>query len=241
MKEYLIIGANSPMVKSLVEELNLQEDVNLTLIIRDEKKFKEGFGKHLNFTRIELIIVDLTTDTIFDIIGKSEKVYDGLCYVAGITHIALAKFLKKEQLSEVFEVNFFKPLFITQALLKKKLLKDAANVIYVSSISGIGSVAPGVLSYSTSKAALNNLVKVLAIENGASGIKFNTVCPGVVETSFNLDVNALKSTINDSLLKRYPLGYGKPNDISSFIKYLLVENSWINAQNIVIDGGFSIT
>ncbi|MFM2394909.1 MAG: hypothetical protein RLZZ546_2892 [Bacteroidota bacterium] len=241
MKNYLIIGANSPMVKSLICDLNLQKNVNLVLVVRDENKFKEVYSQCLDFSRIELITIDLTADNIFEFIENCQKVFDGFCYVAGLTHISLAKFLKKEQISEVFEVNFFKPLFITQALFKKKLLKQSANVVYVSSISGTGSVAPGVLSYSTSKAALNNLVKVLAIENGSSGIKFNTVCPGVVETSFNLNINSLKSDVNDPLLKRYPLGYGKPDDISSFIKYLLMENSWINGQNIVLDGGFSFT
>ena len=96
------------------------------------------------------------------------------------------------------------------------------------------------LPSATSKAALNNLVKVLAIENSNLKIKFNTICPGVVNTEFNDVVDNLKSDKSNILENRYPLGFGNPNDISSLIKYFLVENTWISGQNIVIDGGFSI-
>jgi NAD(P)-dependent dehydrogenase (short-subunit alcohol dehydrogenase family) len=112
-------------------------------------------------------------------------------------------------------------------------------VVFVSSISGIGNVAPGITTYSTSKAALNNLVKVLTLECKNLKIKFNTVCPGIVDTNFNLDIDKLKSNQEDQLINRYPLGYGVPSDIDSLIKYLLISNTWISGQNIIIDGGFN--
>ena len=238
MDNYLIIGANSPMVYDLIHYINRRPDSTLTLVVRDLFKFNNEFSD-LNFKNVDVYACDLDSEDIYDILDKTNRVYRGMCYVAGRTNVTLVKFMKRVELDQVFEVNFYKPFFITQFLLNKKRLEKKSNVIYVSSISGTGRVAPGIASYSTSKAALNNLVNVLALENGVSGIKFNTVCPGVVDSNFNLDVNALKSNVEDPLQKRYPLGYGRPEDISNLIQYLLIDNTWINGQNIVVDGGFA--
>jgi NAD(P)-dependent dehydrogenase (short-subunit alcohol dehydrogenase family) len=240
MSNFLIFGANSPMVENLILEINKNENDRLILFINNLEKFNNGLGQNLDMKNIEVYCCDLLSDKVFEILDKVNIKIDSFCYVSGSTHLSLIKFLKREDISNVFEVNFFKPLFITQYLLKKKLVATNANFVYVSSISGNNSVAPGILSYSTSKASLNNLVKVLTLECKSLNIKFNSVCPGIVQTDFNKEIDKVKASNEDLLLSRYPLGYGIPSDISSLIKYLLLENTWISGQNITIDGGFTI-
>jgi NAD(P)-dependent dehydrogenase (short-subunit alcohol dehydrogenase family) len=240
MSNYLIFGANSPMVEDLIFAINKNENDKLFLFINNLDKFKNGLGQKLDMKNVELFCCDLLTDKVFELLDNINVKIDSFCYVSGSTHLSLIKFLKRDYISNVFEVNFFKPLFITQYLLKKKLVALNANFVYVSSISGINSVAPGILSYSSSKASLNNLVKVLTLECKSLNIKFNTICPGIVQTDFNKDIDKVKASNEDLLLTRYPLGYGIPSDISSLIKYLLTENTWITGQNISIDGGFTI-
>jgi NAD(P)-dependent dehydrogenase (short-subunit alcohol dehydrogenase family) len=240
MSNYLFFGANSPMVEGLIMEINKNQNDKLILFINNLEKFKNGIGQSLDMKNVEVFCCDLLSNQIFEILDKINVKIDSFCYVSGATHLSLIKFLKREDISNVFEVNFFKPLFITQYLLKKKLVSRSANFVYVSSISGNQSVAPGILSYSTSKASLNNLVKVLTLECKSLNIKFNTVCPGIVKTDFNKEIDKVKASQEDLLLSRYPLGYGIPSDITSLIKYLLSENTWITGQNITIDGGFTI-
>jgi NAD(P)-dependent dehydrogenase (short-subunit alcohol dehydrogenase family) len=240
MSNYLIFGANSPMVENLIFDINKNEDDKLILFINNLDKFKNGLGQKLDMKNIEVFCCDLLSNKVFEILDKINVKIDSFCYVSGATHLSLIKFLKRDDILNVFEVNFFKPLFITQYLLKKKLVATNANFVYVSSISGNNSIAPGILSYSTSKASLNNLVKVLTLECKSLNIKFNTVCPGIVQTDFNKEIDKVKASSEDLLLTRYPLGYGVPSDISSLIKYLLSENTWITGQNITIDGGFTI-
>lgn len=240
MPNYLIFGANSPMVEDLILDVNKNEKDKLFLFINNLDKFKNGLGQKLDMKNIELFCCDLLSDEVFEILENVKVKIDSFCYVSGATHLSLIKFLKRDDIFNVFEVNFFKPLFITQYLLKKKLVATNANFVYVSSISGNNSVAPGILSYSTSKASLNNLVKVLTLECKSLNIKFNTVCPGIVQTDFNKEIEKVKASNEDLLLSRYPLGYGIPSDISSLIKYLLSENTWVTGQNISIDGGFTI-
>lgn len=240
MSNYLIFGANSPMVENLILDLNKNETDKLFLFINNLDKFENGLGQKLDMNNVKLFCCDLLSDEVFEKLDNVNVKIDSFCYVSGATHLSLIKFLKRDDIFNVFEVNFFKPLFITQYLLKKKLVATSANFVYVSSISGNSSVAPGILSYSTSKASLNNLVKVLTLECKSLNIKFNTVCPGIVQTAFNKEIDKVKASNQDLLLSRYPLGYGIPSDISSLIKYLLTENTWITGQNISIDGGFTI-
>lgn len=240
MPNFLVIGANSPMVENFLLEINKDSSNNIFLFVNNSEKFLKGIGSKLNMKTVQVYTSDLLSDDIFNFLDNIKVQIDSFCYVAGMTNLALIKFLKKNDLQNVFEINFFKPLFITQFLLRKKLIASSANFVYVSSISGIESVAPGISSYSTSKAALNNLVKVLSIECKSLKLKFNTVCPGIVDTNFNSEVEKIKTNNDEILLSRYPLGYGLPGDVSSLIKYLLLDNTWITGQNIIIDGGFNI-
>ena len=240
MSNYLIFGANSPMVEDLIFDINKYENNKLFLFINNLDKFQNGLGQKLEMNNVEVFCCDLLSDKVFEIIDNINVKIDSFCYVSGATHLSLIKFLKRDDIFNVFEINFFKPLFITQYLLKKKLVEPNSNFVYVSSISGKNSVAPGISSYSTSKAALNNLVKVLTLECKSLNIKFNTVCPGIVLTDFNKEIDKVKAANEDLLLSRYPLGYGIPSDVSSLLKYLLLENTWVTGQNITIDGGFTI-
>lgn len=241
MSNYLVFGANSPLVEDLILDINKDEKNKLFLFINDLGKFNRVLGPNLAMNNVEVFCCDLLGDKVFEFIDTIGVKIDSFCYVSGSTHLSLVKFLKRDDIFNVFEINFFKPLFITQHLLKKKLVAVNSNFVYVSSISGLNSVAPGISSYSTSKAALNNLVKVLTIECKSLNIKFNTVCPGIVLTDFNKEIDKVKASNEDLLLSRYPLGYGSPTDVSSLLKYLLLENTWVTGQNITIDGGFTIS
>jgi NAD(P)-dependent dehydrogenase (short-subunit alcohol dehydrogenase family) len=227
------------MVENLIIEINSNKENILHLFVNNLEKFESSLGNKLDLSRVNIYKCDLFTDEVYEQLKSIKDTIDAFCYVSGVTKISLVKFLKKEDIEKVFEINFYKPLFIIQHLLKFKLLRNNSNVVFVSSISGIGNVAPGITTYSTSKAALNNLVKVLTLECKNLKIKFNTVCPGIVDTNFNLDIDKLKSNQEDQLINRYPLGYGVPSDIDSLIKYLLISNTWISGQNIIIDGGFN--
>lgn len=239
MPNYLVVGANSPMVEDFLIGISKEPNNKIYLFVNDYNKFVSGIGSKLNMNNVQTFCCDLLSEEIFNLLDNIKVQIDSFCYVAGITNLALIKFLKKNDLLNVFEINFFKPLFITQYLLRKKLISSGANLVYISSISGEGKVAPGIASYSTSKAALNNLVKVISIECKSLKLKVNTVCPGIVNTNFNNVVDNLKSNDDKTLSSRYPLGFGLPSDISSLIKYLLIENTWITGQNIIIDGGFT--
>ncbi len=224
------------VIKKINSDPNMSADIYVKNIIKYRAQYEGCLGEKMVVNQC-----DLYSDDIVEQLCASTKKYSGLIYAAGVSDLTLVRHMTRKKLLDVYEINFIKPLLIAKTLIARSSLTVGANIIFLSSVSGIDNVAPGISSYSTSKAALNNLVKVLALENIKNKIKFNTVCPGIVRTDFVKSIVDLTGQRDEPLLSRYPHGFGMPDDISPIIWHLLTENTWINGQNITIDGGFSIT
>jgi NAD(P)-dependent dehydrogenase (short-subunit alcohol dehydrogenase family) len=83
------------------------------------------------------------------------------------------------------------------------------------------------------------MAKTYANELAGKKIRVNAVAPGMVNTQITIDANDFLSeeVINEDK-KKYPLGYGEPEDVALPIVFLLSEASkWITGQVIVLDGG----
>jgi NAD(P)-dependent dehydrogenase (short-subunit alcohol dehydrogenase family) len=96
-------------------------------------------------------------------------------------------------------------------------------------------------AYCVSKAGLEMLVKQVADELGASGIRCNAVRPGLVPTDATV---ALTTTdvIREDYLAQMPIDrVGTDDDVAALVRFLLgPESTWITGQCIGVDGGHSV-
>jgi NAD(P)-dependent dehydrogenase (short-subunit alcohol dehydrogenase family) len=96
-------------------------------------------------------------------------------------------------------------------------------------------------AYCVSKAGLEMLVKQVADELGASGIRCNAVRPGLVPTDATV---ALTTTdvIREDYLAQMPIArVGTDDDVAALVRFLLgPESTWITGQCIGVDGGHSV-
>ena len=92
------------------------------------------------------------------------------------------KEITTQEFEEVYKVNVFGVAEITKRVLK--FMASAAHVVTISSMGGIqGSMKfPGLAAYSSSKGAVITLMELLAEEYKESGISFNTLALGAVQT-----------------------------------------------------------
>lgn len=134
------------------------------------------------------------------------------------------------------------PFTITQSLIKTKKINKQSSIVFVSSLSGISTIASGISAYSASKGAICASVRVMAFELASKNIRVNSVCPGMVKTEMNIENNSLsEEQLKEDELRNYPLGYGTPLQVAQTIVFLLSNaSSWITGTNMVIDGGASI-
>ncbi len=112
------------------------------------------------------------------------------------------------------------------------------SIVVVSSISG--TVADRDMgAYCVSKAGLDMLVKVAAVEWGVHGIRVNAVGPGVTRTPMLPDAEKWPAWV-EGMSKRTALRrLGEPGDVAQAIVGVL-EMSWVTGQVLHADGGLSL-
>lgn len=125
------------------------------------------------------------------------------------------------------------------ALRSRALMVEGGHVIALTSL-GSTRVLPGYSVVGASKAAIESLVKYLAVELAPEGIRVNAVSPGVVDTG------ALKAfPMRDDMLEfqqKAPIADAiTPEDVAETVMFLTSEAaSKITGQTVVIDGGASL-
>ena len=141
---------------------------------------------------------------------------------------------------KVLDLNLKAPFFLTRAFLP--LLEEAATdddparVVNVGSIDGLHVPPMHTYSYSSSKAALHHLTRVLAKELARRQITVNAIAPGVIQTAM---IGEIKPDVMAEYMKAIPVGrVGKPEDIANAVIFLASEQaSWISGQILSVDGG----
>jgi len=118
--------------------------------------------------------------------------------------------------------------------------RGGGSFVAVSSIASHLS-HPWFGAYGPSKAGIDQLVRQAADELGASGVRVNAVCPGLIDTDLVSFITA-GGEVLDSYAENTPLGrVGRPDDVAALARFLVgPEAGWITGQCITVDGGQSL-
>jgi len=236
-KTALITGANGGIGKSIVN-LFLKNNAKVICLVRKSDKKFDNYIKKLskNVTTIQSDITDeINLRTKIEKIFSKNKKLDILVNNAGIASGSIVEMTSQKNLKEVFNVNFFSQIKLTQLVLK--YLKNSKK----SSIINIGSIAAkmadrGTLAYGCSKIALMHATKIMANEFSNYNIRVNGICPNVTNTKMlkRMDTKSKEALISRSFMKKVC----EPIDVANLILYLSSKNSeYINRQIIFMDGG----
>ncbi len=186
-----------------------------------------GLETYLCDVRVEQAVISL-----FEKIGK----VDVLVNNAGVSMIKQVQDITLQEWNNLFAVNVGGAFVCTREAVKGMLKQKSGLIVNISSVWGeIGGSCES--AYSASKAALIGFSKALAKELALSGIRVNTVSPGVIATKMNAcfsdeEMQALKQEI--------PLGrLGTSEDVANAVAYL-DENDYVTGIDLPVNGGFSI-
>ena len=238
-KTILVTGASSGIGRAIAVECS-KMGASVILTARNEARLQETLSQ-MHGNHHSIIVADLSKQEEIPLLIEKNPVLDGLVHCAGVVKTLPFQFVNADALTEVMSVNFTAPVLLSAQLVKKKKLAKNASIVFISSVSGSLCVWAGNSIYSASKAAINGMMKNMALELAPKGIRVNSVHPAMVETHI-LDAGTITSEQIEEDKKRIPLKrYGQPEEIAYSVIYLLSDASrWVTGTNLIIDGGYTL-
>jgi len=111
-------------------------------------------------------------------------------------------------------------------------------ILVVSSIRALGARV-GTAPYAATKAALNQLVRVAALELAGTGVRVNALSPGITATPMSIEQNP---QVLAAMTQSVPMGRaGTPLDMGAAAVFLCSPQArFVTGANLVVDGGESL-
>lgn len=110
-------------------------------------------------------------------------------------------------------------------------------IVNLASQAGRDGGGPGAAAYATSKGAVVTFTRAMAKELGPKGIRVNSLCPGMISTTFHDTFT--KDAVREIVANSTPLRReGQSEEIATAVNFLLNgDSSFIHGTNIDINGG----
>jgi NAD(P)-dependent dehydrogenase (short-subunit alcohol dehydrogenase family) len=158
---------------------------------------------------------------------------------AGQPRVAPSTDLPEADYRYTMDLNLTAYVLLAQIIGRRMIERGGGAIINVGSING--SVAfPQRLAYCVSKAGVNMLTKVLAIEWAAHGVRVNCLAPGYVETPFIQGLASKGVVDTTKLAARTPMRrLGTPEEMGDAAVFLAGdESSYVTGAVLTADGGW---
>lgn len=156
---------------------------------------------------------------------------------AGVSINALFVDTPLEDWERVLRVNLTGAFLCGQAAARHMLKAGSGRIVNIASLSGQRG-GTGRSAYGASKAGLELLTKVMAVELGEQGINVNAIAPGPIETEMAKKVHdqATREAYHYLVPQRR---YGTPEEIADAAVFLVSpESAYVNGHTLNVDGGF---
>jgi len=188
----------------------------------------------------QTLVVDLADADATQAAVASMLPIDLLVNCAGVVELESFLDTSIETFDHLMAVNSRAPMVVAQVVARDLIARGKPGaIVNVSSLAAAVGTRDHP-AYCASKAALDAMTRVMAIELGPHGIRVNSVNPVVTltpmaEKAWSDPVKAA------SMLSRIPLGrFVQPSEIASTIAFLLSDDAaMINGVTLTVDGGFS--
>jgi NAD(P)-dependent dehydrogenase (short-subunit alcohol dehydrogenase family) len=159
---------------------------------------------------------------------------------AGQPRVAPSVELAEADYRYTMDLNLTAYFLLAQALAPGMLARGQGSIIMVGSVNGTMAF-PQRLAYCVSKAGVNMLTKILAIEWAAAGVRVNCLAPGYVTSDLVQRLSAQGILDTQKLAGRTPMGrLGTPEEMGAAAVFLASDDaSYVTGEVLTADGGWS--
>eukprot|EP00051_Salpingoeca_urceolata_P032819 m.17583 g.17583 ORF g.17583 m.17583 type:complete len:244 (+) comp5491_c0_seq1:77-808(+) len=234
-KKALVTGASRGIGYGVTKAL-VAAGAAVTTLSREVGPLKQNLPE-VNALPVDVANVPLVRETIAE-----TGPFDYLVNCAGITRLAPVVDFNEADYDNVMQTNSKAPFFVAQAVAKGMVENNKAGAIVNLSSQGSKVGIPDHLAYCSSKGALDQATRVLAVELGKYNIRVNAVNPTVVMTEMGREAWSDPEKAG-KMLERIPIGrFAEVEDVVDVVLYLLSENAaMVHGAIVPVDGGFWAT
>lgn len=148
--------------------------------------------------------------------------------------------LSFETWRDTLDVNLTGAFFFCKHGVRALRAGGKGSVVVVGSPNGQYGCNPGSIAYSTSKAGLYGMARLMAIDYARDGIRVNLVLPGYIPTGLNTSMTSNKA-VHEATMAMLPTGTaGTPDEVAASIAFLLSDDAaYITGAGLYVDGGLT--
>ena len=237
-KTALVTGAASGIGAAIAETF-AQAGATVWIADRNEADGKAIAGRIGG----KFISLDVTSEAACTEAAQAVGALDILANVAGIGHVGTLLGTASADLDKLYAVNVRGVFNGCKAFASAMLERKSGSVINMASIGGIVAVRER-LAYTTTKFAVVGLTKALALDHSHTGVRFNCICPGRVETPFVLarlkEYPDPQAAYRDMASTQLNGRMARPEEVAAAALYLAAdESAMVTGSSLIIDGGWS--
>lgn len=243
-KLVLITGAGSGIGQA-VAVLFARQGASVFVVDRDEPTGRSTVAAiRAAGGQAEFAALDVSSEADAITLAARIPTLDILVNNAGIGHVGNLTGTNAADLDRLYAVNVRGPFNLCKAFVPAMLEQGRGSVINMASIGGVVAVRDR-LAYITTKFAVVGLTKGLALDHSHTGVRFNAICPGRVETPFVKErlaeypdpEKAYREMASTQLTGRM----ARPEEIAAAALYLAAdESAMVTGITLLIDGGWSV-
>ena len=216
--------------KVMVTDINVEEGNKTVSIINDTG----GYAKFFMLDVSKKENIQSVCKTIHSSEGSLDLAVNNAGIAGGIGPIHEIPFEAWERMITICLSGVF---YCMQEELKRMLPNGFGRIVNVSSLAGLNGLGTAG-DYSAAKHGVIGLTKTAALEYGAFNVRVNAVCPGFIQTAIMDDVSQeVQDYITQVRVRMKRIGTAK--EVAEAIVWLLSDSSsYVNGENLILDGGF---
>lgn len=235
----IVTGGASGIGYATVAAL-LSENWSVVVLDRDDAALEVvrrelSASGHLSAHRVDLTQTSDVERIIFSL--PPTVSLDGLVCCASVGGNQSFLETSLASIRSLFEINFMATFALCQLVARRMMEQGGGSIVNITSVSGFRANA-GRAAYGSSKAALEMLSKIMAVELAPHNIRVNTLAPGPTSTPMAAAMHA--GVERQRLLSSVPQGrYGSPDEIAQGVVFLLDDqrSGYVTGSTLFVDGG----
>jgi 3-oxoacyl-[acyl-carrier protein] reductase len=178
-------------------------------------------------------------DATFSRYGKVDVLYSNAAILLPDRDLPIHE-ISLETWDHVMNVNLRGAFLCARHAVTSMLQNGGGSIVFVGSPTGLVGCAPALTAYSTSKAAIMGLTRVMAAAHARQHVRVNSIVPGTMDTPMNAYILS-DAAVRETYREAVPVGrLGTPADIEGIALFLASdESSYCTGGLYMCDGGLT--